>query len=66
MSYAIMRCKKLATMGSVASSLQHAYRERETANADPQRTGDADHRKLRDRLCDLTHFDDRLFRREQR
>lgn len=43
MSYAIMRCKKLATMGSVASSLQHAYRERETANADPQRTGENEH-----------------------
>jgi hypothetical protein len=43
MSYAIMRCKKLATMGSVASSLQHAYRERETANADPQRTPENEH-----------------------
>lgn len=36
--YAIMRCKKLKSMGSVASSLQHAYRERETPNADDERT----------------------------
>ncbi|MBL2457141.1 plasmid recombination enzyme, partial [Klebsiella pneumoniae] len=32
-AYAIMRCKKLATMGSVAAALQHCYRERETPNA---------------------------------
>lgn len=38
MSFAIMRCKKLKGMGSVASSLQHHFRERETANADPART----------------------------
>lgn len=44
MSYAIMRCKKLATTGSVASSLKHAYRERETANADPERTPENEHR----------------------
>jgi len=44
MSYAIMRCKKLATAGSVASSLKHAYRERETANADPERTPENEHR----------------------
>lgn len=44
MSYAIMRCKKLATIGSVASSLKHAYRERETANADPERTPENEHR----------------------
>lgn len=37
MPYAIMRCKKLKSMGSVASSLQHYFRERETANADPAR-----------------------------
>jgi hypothetical protein len=44
MSYAIMRCKKLATMGSVASSLQHCYRERDTPNADASRTPDNEHR----------------------
>lgn len=44
MSYAIMRCKKLATMGSVASSLQHCYRERETPNAEASRTPDNEHR----------------------
>ena len=34
MAYAIMRCKKLASAGSVASALRHCYRERETPNAD--------------------------------
>lgn len=38
MAYAIMRCKKLASAGSVASSLKHCFRERETPNADAQRT----------------------------
>ena len=37
-NYAIMRCKKLTGMGSVASALQHCYRERETPNADTERT----------------------------
>lgn len=37
-NYAIMRCKKLTGMGSVASALQHCYRERETPNADADRT----------------------------
>jgi hypothetical protein len=43
MPYAIMRCKKLKTMGSIASALQHAYRERVTPNADPERTPDNEH-----------------------
>lgn len=43
MAYAIMRCKKLASAGSVASSLRHCYRERETPNADPARTGQNEH-----------------------
>ena len=38
MPFAIMRSKKLKGMGSVASALQHAYRERETPNADPKLT----------------------------
>lgn len=38
MPYAIMRCKKLASTGSVASSLKHCFRERETPNADADRT----------------------------
>jgi hypothetical protein len=37
-NYAIMRCKKLTGMGSVASALQHCYRERETPNANAERT----------------------------
>ena len=38
MSYVIMRCKKLATLGTVASALQHCYRDRDTPNADASRT----------------------------
>ncbi|MDS0012512.1 plasmid recombination protein, partial [Enterobacter hormaechei] len=36
--YAIMRCKQLTVMGSVASALQHCYRERETPKANAERT----------------------------
>ena len=43
MAYAIMRAKKLANMGSVAASMQHCYRERETHNADQERTPDNQH-----------------------
>jgi hypothetical protein len=43
MPFAIMRCKKLASMGSAAASLQHCYRERETHNADGNRTPDNQH-----------------------
>jgi hypothetical protein len=43
MAFAIMRAKKLATMGSVASSMQHNFRERETPNADPERTPENEH-----------------------
>lgn len=38
MNFAIMRCKKLKTIGSVASALQHNFRERETPNADTTKT----------------------------
>lgn len=41
--YAIMRCSKLKTLGGVASSLQHNFRERETANADASLTADNQH-----------------------
>jgi len=43
MEYAIMRAKKLANMGSVAASMQHCYRERDTHNADQERTPDNQH-----------------------
>lgn len=35
-NFAIMRCKKIKTAGSVAASLQHCFRERETPNANPE------------------------------
>ena len=43
MAFAIMRCKKLASMGSVAGALKHCFRERPTPNADPSRTNQNDH-----------------------
>lgn len=42
-NFAIMRCKKLTGMGSVAAALQHCYRDRETPNADHTRTPDNEH-----------------------
>lgn len=43
MAKAIMRCAKLASLGSVASSLKHNFRERETPNADQEREGQNAH-----------------------
>lgn len=43
MAFAIMRAKKLSSMGSVAASLQHCYRDRETLNADQERTHQNEH-----------------------
>lgn len=43
MAYAIMRCKKIKGMGGVSAALKHCFRERETANADPNRTPDNEH-----------------------
>ena len=67
MPYAIMRCKKLATLGTVASALQHCYRDRDTPNADANRTPDNVHcaarstdeamGKLRDLLPDKRRKD---------
>lgn len=42
-NFAIMRSKKLKGMGSVASALQHCYRDRETPNADQARTVNNEH-----------------------
>lgn len=38
MAFAIMRCKKLKSAASVAASLSHCFRDRETANADSSKT----------------------------
>jgi hypothetical protein len=40
MAFAIMRCAKKSSMGAVARSLKHCFRELPTPNADPSRTGD--------------------------
>jgi hypothetical protein len=42
-AYAILRAKKLNTFGSVAAALKHNFRERETPNADIQRTPENEH-----------------------
>ncbi len=39
-SFAILRCAKIKTMGNMAASLQHTFRERDTPNADPRRITD--------------------------
>lgn len=39
MTYAILRTAKLKTVGNVAGSLSHTFRDRATANADPARRG---------------------------
>ena len=38
MAYAILRTAKLKTFGNIAASASHNFRERETLNADPERT----------------------------
>jgi len=38
MPFAIMRCKKLKTVASVAASLSHCFRDRDTLNADSSRS----------------------------
>jgi hypothetical protein len=38
MAYAIVRTAKLSSMGSISGSSSHNFRERETKNADPERT----------------------------
>ncbi|EJB5809724.1 plasmid recombination protein [Campylobacter coli] len=43
MAFAIMRAKKLNSMGTVEAALQHCYRDRETPNADQERTPDNEH-----------------------
>ncbi|EHU1749936.1 plasmid recombination protein [Acinetobacter baumannii] len=43
MSYAILRTEKLKTIGNIAASLSHNYRNRPTPNADPYRTVNNEH-----------------------
>ena len=43
MAYAIMRSRKLSSLGCVAASLKHNFRERETPNADQERTPENAH-----------------------
>lgn len=45
MPFAIMRCTKLNTVGNIAASLQHCYRERPTENADADRTPKNTHQR---------------------
>jgi hypothetical protein len=59
MGFAILRTAKLKTIGSIAGSLSHTYRTRETTNADPDQKEENEHSqgtpaevlaKLKDRL----------------
>lgn len=42
-NFCIIRAKKLKTAGSVGASIQHAFRDRETPNANPELTGRNQH-----------------------
>lgn len=42
-NFCILRTRKLKTPGNVGASLAHAFRARETPNADPRRTPDNEH-----------------------
>lgn len=42
-NFCIIRAKKLKTAGSVGASIQHAFRDRETPNANPELTGANQH-----------------------
>lgn len=42
-NFAIMRCEKLNSRGNVGASLQHAFRERDTPNADASKTPENEH-----------------------
>ena len=41
--YAILRIKKISSIGNVSSSLRHSFRERETKNADCERSNENQH-----------------------
>ena len=43
MGYAILRTQKLKSMSSVRRSLDHAFREKDTPNADPEKTPENTH-----------------------
>lgn len=60
MAYAIMRSKKLSGTGSVAASLQHCHRERETRNADSDRSVFNEH------LVDATSTDEAMGKLRER
>lgn len=45
--YAILRTAKLKTLGSIAASLAHTYRQRETPNADPKHSAENQHSHAR-------------------
>ena len=45
--YAILRTAKLKTLGSIAASLAHTYRQRETPNADPREAAQNEHSHAR-------------------
>lgn len=56
MSYAILRAVKLKTMGAIAGSGNHTYREVPTPNADPSRRGENLHYNARNTNQLLKNF----------
>ena len=58
--FAIMRCKKLKSMGNASSSLKHNFREQETLNADPERTPDNEHLLAENRSQAMGNLRDKL------
>lgn len=60
-NFAIMRNNKIKTKAAVAASLKHNFREQETPNADPQKTGQNQHLPGRESTEQaLAYLDDRL------
>lgn len=60
MKYAILRIQKLKSGASVRRSLQHSFREKDTPNADPERTPDNSHYGAENVDQALAKFNERL------
>ena len=58
--FAIMRCKKLKSMGNAGASLKHNFREQETLNANPELTPDNEHLLAVNRSEAMGHLRDKL------
>ena len=59
-NFAILRIKKLPKVGNVSASLKHAFRERETPNADPERAEENQHVLSKSYAQAMHMFNERL------